>query len=274
MNKGRANIDGVSSTFETQGPTWAERAHLGELDAVLSPGDTERRNLFLHGISLFGAKKALTLLRNKKAQNVVIDFGCGTGRFVRFFGRKGCSVIGVDITSEMLTEARKFGLPPLSEVSLTDGISIPADDGSVDMIWVCGVLKYSLFPPGSICRGGDGTLTKEPFVPVYHEIAKEMHRVLKPQGLVVNVEMYVDVQPKAFVVDFEQVGFITNQVYVLHRYGRIDKLCKSTWLPRKWVVLAGFLSAALRLWLDDPRRPVSGVRDYLFVWSKPKNDLC
>lgn len=256
------------------GARWSDLAHLGELSAVLSPGSPERRNLFLHSIQLFAAKVVLTLDRHKgPKKEILLDFGCGTGRFLRFFGDRGWSVIGTEITAEMLHEAQRFGLPKRSVLSLTDGISIPLRDQSVDMVWVCGVLKFSLFEPGSICRGGSGALTEEPFVPVYRDIAKEMYRVLKPGGLAVNVEMYVDAQPEAFMNDFEQVGFVTKQVRVLHRYGRLDKLCKADHLPLKCVVLVAQLSAAFRVWFDDPRRQVSGLRDYLFVWFKPKRDL-
>ena len=117
---------------------------------------------------------------------------------------------------DMLSQARKFGLPLGSQVCLTDGVSIPLRDRSVNMIWVCGVLKYSLFEPSSACRGGSGpdTVTE---VPSYQEIAKEMYRVLKPGGYVVNVEMWVDAPPHVFTPDFENVGFATKQVRVLRQ---------------------------------------------------------
>jgi hypothetical protein len=37
------------------------------------------------------------------------------------------------------------------------------------------------------------------------------------------------------------------------------------------VIAAGYACAALRFWFDDPRRRLDGMRDYLFVWRKPKN---
>ena len=36
----------------------------------------------------------------------IIDFGCGTGRHVRQFARRGFTVIGLDLSESMLTEAR------------------------------------------------------------------------------------------------------------------------------------------------------------------------
>ena len=50
-----------SGQFQTIGPTWGERAALGELNAVLSPTGSKRRNLFLHGTSMFAARLLLRL---------------------------------------------------------------------------------------------------------------------------------------------------------------------------------------------------------------------
>lgn len=116
-------------------------------------------------------------------------------------------------------------------------------------------------------------VTGDSFVPVYREIAHEMYRVLKPGGFVVNVEMYVDSPPDVFRRDFQEAGFVTKNVRVLRRSeGRVERLCQwRPWrrLPPKLVVAAGTVCAALRFWLDDPRRQVSGFQDYLFVWLKP-----
>src|SRR5262245_34376447 len=139
--------------FQLDGARWSDLAPLGELSAVLSPGSPQRRNLFLNAIQLYGVKVALALNSNKGRERILLDFGCGTGRFVRMFGRKGWSVIGTEVTAEMLREARGFGVPKQSLLTLTDGVFIPLVNQSVDMIWVCGVLKYSLFRPGSVCRG-------------------------------------------------------------------------------------------------------------------------
>lgn len=240
------------SRFQTTGQTWSERARLGELNAVLSPTGTERRNRFLHSVHLFGAKVALGMNPNK---GVLVDFGCGTGRFVRFFGKNGFLVIGTDITLGMLFAAKQFGLYKGSTLVQTDGISIPVDDQSVDMVWVCGVLRFSLFVPD----------------PVYKEIAREMYRALRPDGLVVNLEVYVDTPPEAFTYDFEQVGFRTKDIRVLQRYdGRLERFFQSSALPLWCVDAGGKLCAALRFWFDHPKRRRPGLRDYLFAWSKPR----
>jgi ubiquinone/menaquinone biosynthesis C-methylase UbiE len=236
--------------FMTGGPTWAERAHLGELKAVISPTASDRGNEFHHSVHLYAAKKARAFARRG---DVVIDFGCGTGRFLRFFGASGFSVVGTEITFEMLSAARSNGLPDKSSLLLTDGISIPVADASIDMIWCCAVLRYSLFNNRNI----------------YQQIAREMRRVLKPGGSVINLEMHVDSAPQTFTDDFEAAGFTTRDVRILKRYGGIAEDClKSHYLPAAFVSTAGHFWAALHYWFDKPERSVPGLRDYLFVWSK------
>ena len=128
-----------------------------------------------------------------RKQSRILDYGFGTGRFLRYFANHAVNVVGIDITPEMLSQARKIGLPENVSTHLADGVTILLEDGSVDLIWVCGVLKYTLFPPGTQCRGGGGPATikrnnalvekaaveGEPFVPVYRVVAQEMFRVLK-----------------------------------------------------------------------------------------------
>jgi ubiquinone/menaquinone biosynthesis C-methylase UbiE len=238
------------TTFQTTGPSWADRANAGELKAVLSPTGSEARVRFLNAINIFAAKTVLTLNRSK---GVIVDFGCGTGRFVRFFAQHGYSVVGTEITEEMIDEATKIGIPQGTKLLLTDGIHIPLPDQSVDMIWCCGVLRFSLFVPE----------------PVYQDIAKEMYRVLKPGGFAINVEMYVDNPPEIFTKDFEALGFRTKDVRVVHRYnGLLERISQLRFLPIKMVEFGGSLCAAYRYRFDSANRNTSGLRDYLFVWQK------
>jgi SAM-dependent methyltransferase len=270
------------------GMSWSERAQLGEMEAVCYAGGSERKNLMMHGAHMVGAEKALLLAHRKESgQPVVLDFGCGTGRMVRFFGNRGCFVLGVDITPAMLDAARNYGIPQGSTLCHFDGLSIPMEDRSADIVWVCAVLKYTLFPPGTPCRHGydqpaDGNSTQvdgnppvgKSFTPTYAEVAKEMYRVLKPGGIVVNCEMWVDAAHDVFTPGFEKAGFLTERVSVLRRYtGRLERffeLRDSVRLPPAYVLSIARLCAKLRYCMDDPRAEDSGFRDYLFIWRKPE----
>lgn len=77
--------------FQSTGRLWSARINLDELDAVLTASGNSVRNSFLHGVNLFAAKRAL---RWVPPNGKVVDFGCGTGRFLRFFSAHGHSVLG------------------------------------------------------------------------------------------------------------------------------------------------------------------------------------
>lgn len=236
--------------FRTTGPSWSERSSCGELNASLSPNGSQKRNLYLHGITTYASQKALSIISKN---GVIVDFGCGTGRIVRFFGKRGHRVFGMDITPEMLEEAKKIGIPPDSKLMLIDGINIPLESQSVNLIWVCGVLRFSLLIEN----------------PVYRQIADEMFRVLKPGGFVFNVEMYVDQPFEVFIRDFEDAGFCTKQMKVLQRYGGpLERFAQASWLPLSLVVPAARLCAYYRYHFDYVTKPHNGLRDYLFVWHK------
>jgi SAM-dependent methyltransferase len=239
------------SLFQTAGPSWSARAPLGGLDAVLAPGGSPRRNLFLHGINMFGAKCALKYFPH---DGTIVDFGCGTGRFTTFFASRQRRVLATEVTPEMLEQAKKECGESRCEFVLTDGISLPSLSASVDGIWCCSVLRYSLFVPN----------------PAYDRIAKEMYRVLRPGAYVVNCEMYVDVPPSVFSRGFEDAGFETHNTFVLHRYGgRLERVLSHRLIPDRWITRSASLSALVRYSLDNPGRQVGGLRDYLFVWQKP-----
>jgi SAM-dependent methyltransferase len=184
----------------------------------------------------------------------LVDFGCGTGRFVRFFGERGCAVLGTEITPSMIAEAEAEGIPAGCRLCLTDGTSIPTPDASVDMIWCCAVLRYSLLVAD----------------PVYDRIAVEMFRALRPGGWVVNVQIYVEQPPGTFLMDFERAGFVTREVRILQRHGgRLERLLSHRLWPLACIPWTARLCARLRYRLDRPDRSVPGLRDYVFVWQKP-----
>jgi SAM-dependent methyltransferase len=237
--------------FQTTGTPWSERASRGELDAVLTASGNPRQNLFLHHVHLFAAKQALRLL---PAKGRVADFGCGTGRFVRFFSPRSQAVIGTEITFEMLQKAKQIGLPRNAETVLTNGINIPVRSGSLDLIWVCGVLRYSLNVPN----------------PVYDQIAREMFRALRPGGHVLNVEVYVDQPASDFTRDFEAAGFTTERVRLTNWHDRgFERFIQARRLPLRLVAWAGKLTARYRYHFTAPKASQSGIRSYLFVWKKP-----
>jgi SAM-dependent methyltransferase len=238
--------------FHPAGLSWSERASLNGLEAVLSP-TAAGRNSWYDGIQSYTATKALKYFPKS---SLLLDFGCGNGRFIKYFESKGLSVIGTEITWEMAAVAKLLCPVDRCKVVMTDGISIPVKDNSIDGVWCCGVLRYSLLVPD----------------PCYVQIAREMFRALRPGGYVVNFEMYVDVPAERFVAGFEEAGFSTQRVRVTHRGRQFLEVCLGNRrIPERWLRHSGFLCAALRWIFDNPQRDVIGLRDYSFIWQKPIN---
>jgi len=112
-------------------------------------------------------------VRGKKA----IDFGCGTGRSTRFLQAAGYDTVGVDISDDMLRKAR--------ELDADGDYRLVGDDD-------LGVLKANGYDLVLSAFTFDNIPTMERKLSIFGEI----RRLLKPEGLVVNLvsapEIYVN----------------------------------------------------------------------------------
>jgi SAM-dependent methyltransferase len=79
------------------------------------------------------------------AGGIALDAACGTGRALpvlrRALGPAG-TVIGLDITPEMLTEADRLGRRTAASLVLGDVFRLPLPDGCVDIILGAGLLPH------------------------------------------------------------------------------------------------------------------------------------
>jgi len=103
--------------------------------------------------------------------DTVMDFGCGPGYYTTELAKRAKKVIAVDLSPQMLQKAQnkvaKAGAKNIQFLQ-SNGTSIQVEDDSVDIIFL---------------------------VTVFHEIGetqtvlKEFHRILKPDGKLVVVEV-------------------------------------------------------------------------------------
>lgn len=114
-----------------------------------------------------------------------LDAGCGTGTLSRLLAARGCDIIGVDASSEMIAAAR--GRPadgPLAErltfQQISTIASLPFADQSFDGVLCASVLEY---------------------VPDVAQCLAEIHRVLRSGGL--------------FLVSIPNRGSLLRQSYKL-----------------------------------------------------------
>jgi len=76
------------------------------------------------------------------SKGIVIDVGCGKGYMVEFFRKLGLQAIGLDLSKEMLKEAKKSAL----EVVLGDARYIPFRSSATQIVTCFEVLEHVIEP--------------------------------------------------------------------------------------------------------------------------------
>jgi ubiquinone/menaquinone biosynthesis C-methylase UbiE len=151
-------------------------------------------------------------LSSLKANDAVVDVGCGPGTAARRAARLGASVIGVDPAPVMLRVARRLTRPS-STVRFVEGSAevLPLPDASVSVLWsIASVHHWADLDAG----------------------LREARRVLKPGGRLVAIERrtrsgarglashgWTDEQASAFANHCLALGFLEARVGQ-HRSGR------------------------------------------------------
>ena len=151
----------------TTGEYWEQRARLLGQRAVLNASHSESE---MRDVTARQKNELYPVFRDSLSgsEQIVLDFGCGTGRFTPDLARiVGGKAIGVDPTASLLHLA-----PRSDDVEyrrMNEGL-IPVEDRSIDAIWIVLVLGAITEPPAL-----RGTIA-------------EIDRVLKPGGLVLVAE--------------------------------------------------------------------------------------
>jgi len=90
-----------------------------------------------------------------RAGQAVLDAGCGTGRALvpmrDAVGRDG-TVVGVDLTPEMLAAARDHGRLTVAALLLADTRFLPLRDASVDAVLAAGLLPHLPDPAAGVAK--------------------------------------------------------------------------------------------------------------------------
>jgi len=118
-----------------------------------------------------------TIISNHAKGNVAMDFGCGAGRSTRFTKNLGFEIIGVDISTEMITAAKR--IDPIGDYRIVkEGILDHFEDNSFDLI-------QSIF-----------TFDNVPTEKLKIQLFSEFRRILKKDGIMINLvssqELYVN----------------------------------------------------------------------------------
>jgi len=71
--------------------------------------------------------------------STVLEVGCGTGHFTRWFSEHGMQAMGLDLSPPMLVEAVRLGSPPCV---LGDALALPFPTGAFDMVALITTLEF------------------------------------------------------------------------------------------------------------------------------------
>ena len=110
----------------------------GFLASGIDPGD--RRGHKNHYIDLL-QKMALEEVLELKGDEIVLDFGCGSGRISYWIAPKVKKVLGLEVTSEMIDLAEQNRTSENVEFMLYDGVHFPVLPSPVDLVLSVGVLQ-------------------------------------------------------------------------------------------------------------------------------------
>jgi SAM-dependent methyltransferase len=140
-------------------------------------------------------------------ERVVLDFGCGPGRFTAALADIVGEAIGVDPIQSFLDAAPQQG--NVEYMRLIDG-AIPLPDDSVDVVWVALVL---------------GSLVTDEAV---DQAVAEICRVLRPGGLIFLTENCSDLPDCEHVVfrsESEYASLFDPPLAVVGQYEYVEQMC-------------------------------------------------
>lgn len=117
---------------------WEKTAEKGFLASGIDPGD--RRGHKNYYIDLL-QKTALEEVLELRGDEIVLDFGCGSGRFSYWIAPRAKQVVGLEVTPAMIELAERNRTAKNVEFMLYDGVHFPVFPYSFDIILSVGVLQ-------------------------------------------------------------------------------------------------------------------------------------
>lgn len=120
------------------GVSWADRSRMGLLRGVIDAADHNgQRNAYMHALHTIVIEREL---RRAGPIERALDFGCGTGRFLKTLRRYGAIVYGADREPAMVDAARAYAYAFADWIECSENDEIPFADGIFDFVLCSSVL--------------------------------------------------------------------------------------------------------------------------------------
>jgi ubiquinone/menaquinone biosynthesis C-methylase UbiE len=90
------------------------------------------------------------LLAGFSQARTLLEVGCGTGHFTRWFGEQGLRAVGLDLSPPMLVEAVRLGSLPYLQ---GEALALPFLDGVFDLVALITTLEFVADPAQVLAEG-------------------------------------------------------------------------------------------------------------------------
>lgn len=195
-------------------------------------------------------KKAISCyLPPKSKGKKLLEVGCGTGHWSRFFSEQGFDVTGVDISERMINIARGKNIPN-SSFQIADGHRLPFKNGVFDVTAAITTLEF--------IRDTEGVLremvrcTRKPggqlLIGVLNELARlNRNRKQRPESPYAKAQLFSPGQLKQLLEPFGRLamvtaGFVPNQKLFLPLAPLFDAIGRFLHIP-----YGAFIAAEVKL---------------------------
>jgi ubiquinone/menaquinone biosynthesis C-methylase UbiE len=213
------------------------------LKAVCVFGVSEYENRALDRVQQRLMKSALANIDLNRKE--VLEYGCGTGRWINFFKQYGCYWNGVDISNNMLKIAKNHYKG--SKIDKVTNNKIPYPDKSFDLVYSVTVIHHNPYEQ-------------------QEKIVAEMVRVLRDGGYLLlledlgeNVDFNMFPRRKSSWIDLVAKHGMQCSWHCGARYWCLRTTCE---LANKW------LMQATRLGTRSSKRKEGGIDLKLSSWRK------
>jgi SAM-dependent methyltransferase len=229
---------------------WGRRAQRGFLASGIDPGDRRgHKNYYID----FLQKMALEEVLELTGDEIVLDFGCGSGRIAYWIAPQVRKVFGVEVTSEMIQLAEQNRTAENVEFVLYDGTHFPVLPSPVDRLLSLGVLQIM----------GRESLKRT---------VSQLTQYLKPDGKMILIEQASDnpevdrPRVQEYLDAFAEARLACLRHYPIRR-GRsgLLYLIRYGWIPKTWLRLMA--RRELRT-IREEKGTIGYYKDFLFLLEK------